>query len=395
MCRSEHRLQGTVKAEPGADCGVDEARPAPDWSGALTIGVVREKLGVITSRTGPFARRVSMRAGFGLALALCVGATLVAGSSFRPPGAAVPSMATPPAYVSVAASAATPGAAGTPEPTAEQWLPLPADTPAVSSSPATTPCAPDLHSECYAPPPPTPAPALVPTSGPAFTLRVPILEYHRIKPPAGESGSIASLIVAPEIFTAQMDALSVAGWHTITMGQFGDDLRLGVQPPPKTFVITFDDGYEDGYQYAYPILSRHGFVATFFVIAGKIGEAWQLSPAHMRELVAAGNEIGNHSMNHTNMMVMTPESLTVETYGASAIIADHVGIWPKSFSYPMGLTYAPTGAAVAATPGILTAVIQGGSKRETWANRLEIPRIRVGPGTYPANLVARLNGYVS
>src|SRR5450759_1483720 len=67
VCRSEHRLQGTVKAEPGADRGVDEARPAPDWSGALTIGVVREKLGVITSRTGPFARRVSMRVGFGLA----------------------------------------------------------------------------------------------------------------------------------------------------------------------------------------------------------------------------------------------------------------------------------------------------------------------------------------
>jgi peptidoglycan/xylan/chitin deacetylase (PgdA/CDA1 family) len=352
-------------------------------------------LGVIISRTSLSARRASIRAGFGMALVLCVGATLVAASSFRQPGVSAPSRAAPSEYAALASSAATPGAAGTPEPTTEQWHPLPADTPTVSSSPTTTACAPGFDSECSAPPPPTPAPALVPTSGPAFTLRVPILEYHRIKPPAGESGSTASLIVPPEIFTAQMDALSAAGWQTITMGQLGDYLRLGRQPPSKTFVITFDDGYEDGYQYAFPILRSHGFVATFFVIAGKIGEAWQLSPAHMRELVAAGNEIGNHSMSHTNMMVMTPARLIVETYGASAIIARQVGIWPKSFSYPMGLTYAPSSAAVAATPGILTAVIQGGSKRETWANRLEIPRIRVGPGTYPPNLVERLSRYVS
>jgi peptidoglycan/xylan/chitin deacetylase (PgdA/CDA1 family) len=224
---------------------------------------------------------------------------------------------------------------------------------------------------------------------------VPILEYHRVKPPAGESGSAQGLIVPPEVFAAQMDALSSAGWQTITMGQLGEDLRQAIQPPAKSFVITFDDGYEDGYQYAYPILSQHGFVATFFVIAGKIGESWQLSPAHLRELVAAGNEIGNHSMSHTNMMVMTPERLTVETYGASAIIAGATGIWPKSFSYPMGMTYAPSSAAVGATPGILTAVIQGGSERETWANRLDLPRIRVTPWTSAADLVARLSRYVS
>ena len=352
-------------------------------------------LGVIISRTSLSARRASIRAGFGMALVLCIGATLVAASSFRQPGVSAPSRAAPSGYAALASSAATPGAAGTPEPTTEPWHPLPANTAAVSASPTIATCAPGFDSECYAPPPPTPAPALVRTSGPAFTLRVPILEYHRVKPPAGESGDIASLIVSPEIFTAQMNALSAAGWQTITMGQLGDDLRLGVQPPPKSFVITLDDGYEDGYQYAFPILRSHGFVATFFVIAGQIGQAWQLSPAHMRELVAAGNEIGNHSMSHTDMRVMTSERLIRETYGASAIIAGQVGIWPKSFCYPMGLTYPPSSAAVAATPGILTAVIQGGSKHETWANRLEMPRIRVGPATYPPNLVERLNRYVS
>jgi peptidoglycan/xylan/chitin deacetylase (PgdA/CDA1 family) len=354
-------------------------------------------LGSVVSRVGLSARQASFRAGLGMALVLCLAATLVAASSFRQPGEAAPSrsIAAPSEHLDLSSSAVIPSAAGSPDRATGQWQPLPAGTPAVSTSPTTATCAPGFDSECYAPPPPGPAPTVVSSPGRAFSVRVPILEYHRVKPPAGESGAAQSLIVPPEIFAAQMDALSAAGWQTITMGQLGDDLRLGLKPPPKTFVITFDDGYEDVYQYAYPVLSRHGFVATFFVIAGKIGQSWQLSPAHMRELVAAGNEIGNHSMSHTDMRVMTPERLIVETYGASAVIAHHVGIWPKSFAYPMGLTYPPASAAAAATPGILTAVIQGGSKGETWANRLEIPRIRVGPGTYPSDLVDRLSRYVS
>jgi peptidoglycan/xylan/chitin deacetylase (PgdA/CDA1 family) len=349
------------------------------------------KLANLSARQGP------LRAGLSIALALCLAATLVAASSFREPGSSATSRSAAASSVPsvVAAFGANPSASATPEPTAQPRPLLPVYTPSVSALPALASCAPVAVTGCDTPPPPTPILSVTPFSGPTFALRVPILEYHRVKPPAGESGGAASLIVPPEIFTAQMDALFAAGWHTITMGELGEGLRLGAQPPPNTFVITFDDGYEDGYLYAFPILSRHGFVATYFVIAGQIGQSWQLSPAHMRELVAAGNEIGNHSWSHTNMEIMTPERLVYETYGASAVIAQCVGVWPKSFSYPMGLTYSQSTAAVAATPGILTAVIQGGSKRETWANRLGIPRIRVGPGTYPLDLVARLSRYVS
>src|ERR1035437_7378046 len=157
VCRGEHSLQVTANAEPGADRGIDAAQPAPDWRGALTIKAVREMLGVIISRTSLPARRASIRAGLGMALVLCVGATLVAASSFRQPGVSAPSRAAPSGYAALASSAATPGAAGTAEPTTEQWHPLPADTPTVSSSPTTTACAPGLDSQCSAPPPPTPA----------------------------------------------------------------------------------------------------------------------------------------------------------------------------------------------------------------------------------------------
>src|SRR5450759_4491559 len=160
VCRGEHSLRAKVNAAPGADRGIDAVQPAPDWSGSLTIKAVREMLGVIISRTSLSARRASIRAGFGMALVLCVGAILVAASSFRQPGVSAPSIAAPSEYAALASSAATPSAPGTPEPTTEQWHPLPVDTPAVASSP-TTACAPGFDSECSAPPPPTTAPVLV------------------------------------------------------------------------------------------------------------------------------------------------------------------------------------------------------------------------------------------
>ena len=281
-----------------------------------------------------------------------------------------------------------------PTPTLTTAPTLATSTMSISSpaSPSTAPtaCPFEPAIACDAPPAPTALPTLGQLPSSQAALHVPILEYHRVKPYSGETGSAVGLVVPPETFRAQMDALQADGWRTITMGELGDDLRLGRQPPSRTFVITLDDGYEDGFTYAFPILRSHAFVATFFVIAGLIGTPDRLNQDELLDLASTGNEIGNHTMRHTDMRVMTAERLVTETYGASAVIAAYVGIWPRSFCYPMGLTYAPSTAAVAATPGMLTAVIQGGSGPETWADRLQLPRLRVTPGTYPDNLVARM-----
>lgn len=243
-----------------------------------------------------------------------------------------------------------------------------------------------------------PAPTAFPSigiGGSLLTLHVPILEFHRVKPLQNETGFQVGLVVPPPIFAEQMDTLRAAGWHSITMGQLGDDLRQGIAPPPKRFVLTFDDGYEDGYLYAHPILERNGFVATYFVIGDQIGQPDRLTVAELQALVATGNEIGNHSMSHKDLQALSPDRLVTETFGASAVIATDVGLWPQSYSYPIGLTDDRVISVLALCPGIETAVVQGGSKPETWLNRFELPRIRVGPGTYPQDLVARMDRYVA
>jgi len=291
------------------------------------------------------------------------------------------------------ATAAIPLPTETARPNAATEAPLAADVHPSSSATAANCLALD-NVACPPPSSPSPFPSMV-AAGTPFTTRVPIFEYHRVKPDEGETGFAADLITTPETFRAQMDAMAAAGWTTITLGQLGDDLRLGIRPATNTFVVTFDDGYEDGYLNAFPILRSKGFAATFFVIASRIGSPGNLTTEELRELVAAGDEIGNHSWSHTSLEAKTPQELVGETIGASSVIAADTGVWPKSYSYPMGLRDSAVMDAVAITPGIEIAVVQEETRAQSWRTRLQLPRIRVGPSTYPLELVDRANRYQS
>lgn len=251
----------------------------------------------------------------------------------------------------------------------------------------------------------------------SFVMHVPILMYHRIVPAAQAGNSRPGLVVAPETFSAQLDALAGAGWHTITMAALAGYLQDRTQPPARTFVITIDDGWDDGYTYAFPILQSHGFVATYYVIAGRIDEGGFLSSDHLRALVAAGDEIGDHTMDHKDLGTVAPADLHYEIDAAAARIAQVTGRWPASLAYPMGGVDNLAVAAVAACGQLRTAVIEGppraaspfpGATRrpalpsttlmppvyETWANRWTIPRLRVSPDTTPANLLGELSRYL-
>ena len=242
----------------------------------------------------------------------------------------------------------------------------------------------------------------------AFALHVPILMYHRIVPFAEAGDSIHGLVVPPATFSAQLDALQSAGWHTITLATLANDVQARVKPAAKTFVITIDDGWDDGYNYALPILGKHGFVATYFVIAGRIDHPGFLSTIQLQALVASGEEIGDHTMDHLGLAKLPSAKLAYEIDAAAARIAQVTGRWPESLAYPSGVFDSRAVAAVGACQGLRIAVIEepvppakpaaSGTPRvgmpialETWADRFVVPRIRISPTTTPAKLVAALD----
>lgn len=242
------------------------------------------------------------------------------------------------------------------------------------------------------------APALVPGASRApsntaipndkLVLGVPILEYHRIVTRDLAGNSLPGLVMPPDLFDAQMGALAAAGFGTITLVHLADDLAAGVRPPPRTFVITIDDGWSDGYTYALPILQKYGFVATYFVIAKRIGWGSSfLDPAQLRALVAAGDEIGDHTMDHVDLSAGSQEHLAYEIDGAAATIASVIGQWPQTLAYPFGGYGTDAIDAIRACGNFRMAVIEGGSTYETWTTRFTTPRIEIDSRVDPQTLL--------
>jgi peptidoglycan/xylan/chitin deacetylase (PgdA/CDA1 family) len=259
----------------------------------------------------------------------------------------------------------------------------------------------------------TPVTSAIPKLGP-FTLHVPVLEYHRIVPTADAGDSERGLVVPPATFTAQLDALAQAGWSTITLTTLNDYLAAHRLPPPKSFAITLDDGWEDGYTYALPILQAHGFVATFFVIGSRIDTPAFLSTRELLALQAAGDEVGDHTMNHVSLSRVASAEARREIESGAARIAQATGRWPDSLAYPYGGVSDAVAGIVAGCQGMRIAVLNGPLKMtypaprpargaspatprtveleayETAGTRYAVPRIKVGPGTRPEALLALL-----
>lgn len=93
-----------------------------------------------------------------------------------------------------------------------------------------------------------------------FSNRVAVLEYHHIDPQASD------YTLTPDAFTQHLEVLKANHYHVISMQEFIGFLNGQRSVPPDAVVITFDDGYESFYKYAYPLLKEENMVATNFII---------------------------------------------------------------------------------------------------------------------------------
>lgn len=292
---------------------------------------------------------------------------------------------------SVGASARVVGwQGGDTSPSATAEGPTPSAAPSPASSQPTTGGTPSPTPSSTPRPRPTGRPNREPKD-PYRVYRVPILTYHRVVPVSEAGNSLPSLVVAPENFAAQMKAFFDAGWHSITMATLAERMETDTTIPPKTFVITFDDGWYDGYYYAFPIMRRYGFVATFFVVSSRIDRPGALAAWQLRALEAAGDEIGNHTENHTSLSRVPGTRVISEVETGSEEIERAVGHRPVSLCYPMGGVSPYVVSLVGTIPDLKTAVSTGYGWTESWFQRYDMPRIRVRPTTDAASLLEMFN----
>ncbi len=126
---------------------------------------------------------------------------------------------------------------------------------------------------------------------------IPILCYHRVGPGTGK------MFVSAASFAQQMEWLASNGYRLIRLKDLTGFMEGRQALPPKAVVLTFDDGYESFYRYAYPLLKKYAFPATVFLYTDFVGAGDALSWNQMQEMVGSGLvSIQAHSKTHANLM---------------------------------------------------------------------------------------------
>lgn len=235
-------------------------------------------------------------------------------------------------------------------------------------------------------PAPPPAPAIEPEPAlPPPSNGVPILMYHQI-------GSGPNDLYLPrEEFAAQMRYLAENGFHTITLEQLHAAMSGGSGLPPHPVVLTFDDDSAGHYRTVFPLLAAHGFTAVFFIDTVGVGKPGRLTWDQLREMQAAGMQIGSHTETHVDLPGIGGRRLAAETTGARTRLEKELGVPVADFSYPSGHYDKQTLRAVAGA-GYRDAVTTHHGRVTPGRDPFQWPRVRINGSDTLREFAAKVGG---
>jgi peptidoglycan/xylan/chitin deacetylase (PgdA/CDA1 family) len=169
-----------------------------------------------------------------------------------------------------------------------------------------------------------------------------ILAYHGISAAARDDGSL--LLIDPEHLRSHVEMLKRRGYEFRTAGELVACADEG--PPPRTAVLTFDDGWLDALTTVAPLLEGLGVRATFYVNPGRwgaqhsdvAGEPGRLLDAgQARELHERGMELASHSRDHAVLTELDDGTLADDLSESKAAIEAITGEPCTTLAYPFGI----------------------------------------------------------
>ena len=171
---------------------------------------------------------------------------------------------------------------------------------------------------------------------------IPVLCYHQFSPGITAKNQLA---VSARDFEQQLDYLATNGFQVIPLSQLEKILAREQAIPPKTVVLTIDDGYRSIYTIAYPILKKYNFPATVFLYTDFVGGSAALSWKQLREMQADGLiDIQSHTKTHSSL-ALTPKDTNESSYQkrirseielSESALQKQLKIRPRYLAYPYG-----------------------------------------------------------
>lgn len=172
-------------------------------------------------------------------------------------------------------------------------------------------------------------------------LKVPIFIYHSVRPhiPA-ESKWQDAFDITPQLLEEELLYLRGHGYTPITLDDLASDFESGTTSPiAKPVLLTFDDGWENQYKYAFPLLKKYHVPAAFYVFTNPIGKkphffTWD----QIKEMDAAGMTIASHTLTHPYLQHLSEEKLKKEIFESKQTLEEHLGHLVAHFASPFGFS---------------------------------------------------------
>ncbi len=216
-------------------------------------------------------------------------------------------------------------------------------------------------------------------SKPNFLTHFSILVYHQI----GRGNNLDYLILDKSLFTEQMHFIT-KHYRPFSLEDLLQTIRRTGAIPPKSIVVTFDDGYANTYSEAFPILQKYKIPATLFITTGFIENsvrspyaAKMMSWKMVKEMHKSGIEIGSHTLTHPNLRNCGAKKAAYEMTESKKQIEQKIQAPVKTLAYPYGSSraFSETTQSLAKKAGYLGACTTVSGQNERTTNPFALRRI--------------------
>lgn len=207
-----------------------------------------------------------------------------------------------------------------------------------------------------------------------------ILMYHSIQPEP--LNKYKDLYVSPDDLENQFKIINELGITT----SFVNEINSG------GIYITFDDGYEDNYTNAFPLIIKHNVKVTIFMIADFIGKKGYLTESQIKEMADSGLvSIQSHTATHPDLTLLDSEQLYYELYSSKQKLEDITGQIVDVISYPYG-KYDSIVTDLASQIYSIGVTTKGPNRFNDTNDNLRLPRYGI-PNTYDIAVFSNLIQY--
>jgi peptidoglycan/xylan/chitin deacetylase (PgdA/CDA1 family) len=215
------------------------------------------------------------------------------------------------------------------------------------------------------------------------SYRIPVITYHYVENVKDQKDTIRKgLNIPPFVFDKELEAISKSNYQMIFVKDIPKIISGEIPYSTRSAALTFDDGYEDFYTDAFPLLKKYNIKATVFIINDFIGRKGFMNEKQIKEIIDSHLvEVGAHTLDHLYLKLLTKNIVIKQVFESKKALEEMFKIKIESFAYPYG-AFDQNTIDIVRGAGYTSAVSEITDDIQSNTNVFYLSRIRAGNFSY-------------